>query len=111
MFCTNCGSAVEPHARFCSKCGKEIGSAASVASPVEMAPKKQHDMGMHVNVLGWTFMSLGALVGLAGIAIIFAGQIVPRMPIPWPPEFPMMLLRLAGWITGVIGVATIAIAA
>src|SRR5689334_11884337 len=103
MFCTKCGNTVEAHARFCSKCGMEI-----VAEP---AAKKQHNMGMHVNILGWIFIGFGVLLGLAGIAIIFAGQIVPRMPIPWPADFPMMLLHFAGWITGVIGLTTIALAA
>jgi hypothetical protein len=112
MFCTSCGNEVESHARFCSKCGKEISSAASsAANGAEPAAKTKHDMGMHVNILGWTFMGFGGFIGLAGIAIIFAGQVVPRIPIPWPPDFPMMLLHFAGWITGIVGLTTIAIAA
>ena len=103
MFCTNCGNTTETHARFCSKCGKEI-----VAEP---AAKKQHNMEMHVNILGWTFMGFGGLLGLLGIVIVFAGQIIPRMPIPWPPDFPVMLLHFAGFVTGVIGLTTIALAA
>jgi hypothetical protein len=111
MFCTNCGNAVEDHARFCSKCGKEITPAATAAAVVEPRPKKQHDMGMHVNILGWTFVGFGILLGLFGIMMIFAGQIIPRLPIHWPADFPFMLLHFAGWISAMIGLTTIAIAA
>src|SRR5215813_9963104 len=110
MFCTNCGNEVESYARFCSKCGKEVFGVA-VPEAAEPPARKKHDMGMHVNILGSTFMGFGALIGLAGIAIIFAGQIAPHMPISRTPDFPMMLVHFAGWITGVVGLAILAIAA
>ena len=112
MFCTNCGNAVEPHARFCSKCGKEITSAAAAPAMGTAEPKvrKQHDMGMHLHILGWTFVAFGILLGLAGIAIIFAGQIIPHTAMHLP-DFPPMLFHFAGWISALAGLTTIALGA
>ena len=105
MFCTNCGNDVEQQARFCSKCGREVMPA--VAAP----QKQQHDMKMHINILGWLFIGCGVLFGLLGIAMIFAGQIIERMPILWPAEFPFTMVHFAGWIAAVAGLTTIALAA
>ena len=57
MFCTQCRNEVEQHARFCSKCGQEIEASAPTIPPAGPSlqvqqQKKQHDMDMHINVLG-----------------------------------------------------------
>lgn len=109
MFCTNCGNKVESHARFCSKCGKEITPAAAAPSVVVPRPKKEHDMGMHVNILGWTFVGCGVLLGMLGLTIISAGQIIPHLPIHWAAHSTWFLF--AGWITALAGLTTIALAA
>ena len=105
MFCTNCGNDVQQHARFCSKCGREVMPA------VPAQPKQQHDMKMHINILGWLFVGCGVLFGLLGITMIFAGQIINRLPIVWPAEFPFTMAHFAGWIAGVAGLTTIALGA
>ena len=38
MFCTQCGSEVQQHARFCSKCGHEI---STTLAPVSQGPPKK----------------------------------------------------------------------
>ncbi len=106
MFCTNCGNEVEEVARFCSKCGREIVAA------VQAPPQKQpHDMNMHINILGWLFVGSGILFGLLGMMMMFAGQIIQRLPLiaPLPPDFPAPMAHFAGWVAGLIGLIVIAI--
>jgi zinc-ribbon domain len=110
MFCTNCGNTVEDHARFCSKCGKEIVVAASTAPGAAPAPRKRHDMGMHVHILGWTFVVLGILLGLFGLAVILAGQIIPHFPAVWA-HFPPFAPQFFGLMAALIGLTTIVLAA
>jgi len=105
MFCTNCGNEVEQYARFCSKCGREVAPAA------QPPQKQQHDMNMHINILGWLFVGCGVLFGLLGMMMMFAGQIIERLPIVWPAEFPFTMVHLAGWLSAIIGLTTIALAA
>jgi hypothetical protein len=104
MFCTDCGNDVEQHARFCSKCGREV-------VPAVPAQQKQHDMKMHINILGWLFVGCGVLLGLLGVTMIFAGQIIGHLPVSWPAEFPFTMAHFAGWISAVIGLTTLALAA
>src|SRR6266581_1892563 len=74
MFCTQCGNEVEPHARFCSKCGHEVSEAAASAAPAP--PKKtEHDMNMHVNILGWLLVGSGILTAIGGMIVLFASQV------------------------------------
>jgi hypothetical protein len=105
MFCTNCGNEVEQVARFCSKCGREV-----TAATVQTAQKQPHDIGMHINILGWLFVGCGILFGLLGFMMIFAGQLLQRLPLiaPVPPDFPVPMAHFAGWVAGVIGLFVIA---
>jgi len=105
VFCTECGNDVEQHARFCSKCGREVTAAArAAAQPATRpaAPVKQHDMSMHVNILGWLLIGNGVLAGIVALAILFAGSIMKHLPGPWPPdggnvpEFVSFILTLVG---------------
>jgi predicted nucleic acid-binding Zn ribbon protein len=105
MFCTNCGNDIEQHARFCSKCGQEVTAAV----PAQL--KQQHDMKMHINILAWLFVGCGVLCGLLGIMMIFAGQVIDHLPIAWPAEFPFTMAHFAGWIAGIAGLTTMALAA
>jgi zinc-ribbon domain len=105
MFCTNCGNEVEQYARFCSKCGREVVPA------VQAQPKQRHDMSMHINILGWLFVGCGVLFGLLGIMMIFAGQIIEHLPIVWPADFPFTMAHFAGWLSAVVGLTTIGLAA
>jgi predicted nucleic acid-binding Zn ribbon protein len=105
MFCTNCGNEVEQHARFCSKCGREV----MPASQAQQA--RRHDMSMHINILGWMFVGCGVLFGLLGMIMIFAGQIIEHLPVVRPAEFPFAMGHFAGWLSAVVGLTTIALAA
>src|SRR4051812_5216710 len=111
MFCANCGNEVEQYARFCSRCGKEVRPAASLAEPRHEKPNdKPHDMAMHLRTLAWVFIGSAALLGLAGIAIIFAGHMIQHFPPALPPHFPMRMLPFAGWMSAIAGLATLAFA-
>src|SRR5882672_5876764 len=108
MFCTNCGNEAEAHARFCSKCGREVTPAVAAAPPPAASStgaqhKREHDMSMHVNILGWIFVGCGVLFGLLGMTMIFAGQIVQHFPIAWPAQFPFRFVHFAGWLSAIIG--------
>ena len=91
MFCTQCGNEVEQHARFCSKCGHEAGALTATMTTAPVAPKKAHDMDMHVNMpipippgmphfIGWitTVIGLGAAALAAGIAAAGVGLLQYR---------------------------------
>ena len=102
MFCIHCGSDMEQHARFCSKCGKE-------AAPAAVTQKAPHDWNMHVNVLGWLLIGSAVLTGLLAMAIFFAGQFIGRMPF-WEPEFPFEIARLVGSLSVLLGLFVTALA-
>ena len=104
MYCRQCGNDVEQHARFCSKCGRELASA-------QVQQKPKHDMNMHINILGWLFISCAILVGIVGMVMIFAGQLIGHLPIVWPAEFPFGVVHLAGSLAVIAGLATLATAA
>src|SRR5207244_3403811 len=100
MFCTQCGNEVETHARFCSKCGQEVTTAVAAAAPVQ--PKKaRHDMDMHVNILGWLLIGCGILTAIGGMVLLFASEIIKRLPVSMAHEVPPGMLHLASWVTSV----------
>ena len=104
MFCTQCANEVEPHARFCSKCGHEL------LTPQTPQPR-HHDMNMHINVLGWIYVGSAILTGIFGLVIIFASQIITRVPIPWPPEVPPGVVPFIGSMVVFAGLMTILLSA
>jgi len=111
MFCTHCGTEVQSHARFCGKCGQEITTAVA-ASPVQVQPRKtEHDMNMHVNILGWLLIGSGILTAIGGTIVLFASQVFRHLPMPMAREMPMGLPPFVAWITSVIGLAILALAA
>src|SRR5437870_582835 len=113
MFCTQCGNEVEQHAQFCSKCGQAVtaAAAAAVQTPPPTAQKKRRDMDMHINILGWLLVGSGVLTGMFALLILFAGQVVRHLPIPVPPDMPIGIPHFVGWITSVLGLAAMALAA
>jgi predicted nucleic acid-binding Zn ribbon protein len=104
MFCVQCGNELEPQARFCSRCGREI-------PPAPQRRISEHDMHMHINILGWLFVGSGVLIGILGMLILFAGQFIQHMPIPWPPDAPFGVPGLIGSLAAFAGLTTIAFAA
>src|SRR5437879_2779076 len=116
MFCTQCGNEVEQHAQFCSKCGQAVTAAAAAAAkgpaPAALpAQKKTRDMDMHVNILGWLLVGSGVLTGMFALIVLFAGQVFRHLPIPLPPDMPFGVPHFIGWITSVIGLGAMALAA
>jgi zinc-ribbon domain len=112
MFCTQCGSEVEQHARFCSKCGQQIAAAA--ASPPAAVPavkRTEHDMNMHFNILGWLLIGSGILTAIGGTIVLFASQIFRHMPLQMAREMPTGVPPFVAWLTSVVGLAIIAVAA
>src|SRR5881296_1899392 len=110
MFCTQCGNEVEPHARFCSKCGHEVSEAAASAAPAP--PKKtEHDMNMHINILGWLLIGSGILTAIGGMIVLFASHIFRRLPVELARDMPPGMPPFVAWITSVVGLAIIAVAA
>src|SRR5262245_61648802 len=109
MFCTQCGNEVEQHARFCSKCGQET-SSATATTPPGLTKKVDRDMEMHINILGWLLIGSGILTAILGMIVLFGGQIIRHLP-------PDAQREMAGiqpfliWITSVVGLGIIALAA
>jgi hypothetical protein len=100
MFCSQCSNEVESHAQFCSKCGH----ALTVAS-------RHHDMSMHVNVLGWIYVGCSILMGILSMIVIFASQLITRLPIPWPPEVPPGVVPFIGSMVVFAGLMMLLMAA
>jgi len=114
MFCTNCGGEVEQHARFCSKCGQQVTAATTPIAqiPAVPAPKRtEHDMNLHVTILGWLLIGSGILTGIGGMIVLFASQIIRHLPPDMAREVPVGMPPFIAWLTSVIGLAVIAVAA
>jgi hypothetical protein len=111
MFCTQCGHEVELHARFCSKCGQEATtSAVEVAGP--MPPRRvEHDMNMHISILGWLLIGSGILTALVGMFLFFFGQIFGRFVFSTQHEMPPGVPGLVSSLMTVIGLSVLALAA
>ena len=103
MFCTQCGNEAGELAKFCSKCGREL-------APGQAQQKSQHDMNLHINILGWLLVGSAILDGILGMMIIFAGQLIQRFPNVLPPNIPFDALRLAGSVAAFVGLVVIATA-
>jgi zinc-ribbon domain len=112
MFCTKCGSEIEQHARFCSKCGSEATSAAAspVATPPAQPKRAEHDMAMHINILGWLLVGSAILTAIGGIIVLFASQIIQHLPGDVARQMPPGIPHFVMWITSVVGLAIIALA-
>ena len=115
MFCTNCGSEVEQHARFCSKCGQEVTAAAKTATqpPPVSAAVGGHDMNTHITILAWLLIGSGVLTGMFSLIILFAGQIVHHLAFSganfnWDMH---VQPRFVLWIISVVGLAAAALSA
>src|SRR5262245_24539181 len=110
MVCTQCGNEVELYARFCSKCGHEV--APSVATAAAHAPQKtEHDMNMHINILGWLLIGSGILTGLVATVLFFVSQMFGHLPFHISQQMPMGIPPLVSWITAVVGLGIMTLAA
>jgi|YelNatPaOPRAMG01_1025707.scaffolds.fasta_scaffold13919_6 hypothetical protein len=107
MFCDKCGASILPGQKYCSNCGKQIGTLAGPPTPEPASPPQNIPMGVakgriekHVRILGilWIVASiLGLIPGIwffigSGVAMHF----LPLYHIGFP--FPPFLWPLAGVI-------------
>jgi hypothetical protein len=111
MFCTQCGGQVEPHARFCSKCGQQVTTATVSSTPTATPTRTEHDMNMHINFLGWLLIGSGILTAIGGMIVLFASHIFRRLPVELARDMPPAMPPFVAWITSVVGLAIIAVAA
>jgi zinc-ribbon domain len=110
-FCTNCGNEVEQHARFCSKCGNEVaGGAVSAVAPAR-PQRTEHDMGMHISILGWLLVGSGILTAIGGLIVLFAGQFIRHLPMGIAQGMPPGIPPFAAWITSMVGISILTVAA
>ena len=109
MFCTQCGHEVELHARFCSKCGQEVTTSAVEAAVPQRLIKVEPDMNMHISILGWLLIGSGILTALLGMILLFVGQFFQRIPIQ--PQMPVGFPALISWLSSVVGLSILALAA
>jgi hypothetical protein len=68
-------------------------------------------MDMHINILGWLLIGIGILTGILAFMILFAGQVIRHLPIPFPPEVRMAMPELISWVASIVGLATAALGA
>jgi hypothetical protein len=68
-------------------------------------------MAMHVNILGWLLVGSGILTAIGGLIVLFASQIIQRIPFPVGDGVPAGIPPFAAWITSMIGVSILAVAA
>jgi hypothetical protein len=111
MFCTQCGSEVEQHARFCSKCGQEVSTRIEPA-PGQVRAKTKPDMNMHINILAWLLIGSAILTGIGGMIVLFVGQVfLQHWIVPMPPDIPPGMPPFVGWLTSLVGFSVLALAA
>jgi len=74
MFCDKCGSPVQPEQRFCSRCGREFGSAT-------MAFPQRNRVAAHIRLLGILWLALAALNAVGGLILfVVANTVIRRLP-------------------------------
>jgi hypothetical protein len=102
MFCDGCGAALQPGQPFCSKCGKRIVGAVSVAQP--LPGRVQH----HVHLLGVLWLALSAFNAVGGLFLLILGSALfphlHEMQVV-PPDVPVGFLTSLFSMLGVIVLA------
>ena len=63
MFCSNCGAENPEGAKFCSKCGTELGA------PVAAKPEAESSTGLSANVAGLLCYVLGWVTGIIFVVL------------------------------------------
>ncbi|HEY0161654.1 MAG TPA: PspC domain-containing protein [Edaphobacter sp.] len=105
MFCTRCGSKLEPTARFCSSCGAPVASASSAYAPPSppytdgrlVRPRNNRMIAgvcaAFAQAYGWDVaivrivVAVLCLTGVSALAYVIAWIIIPEEPFaPLPPQ-------------------------
>lgn len=110
MYCPECGTAIEPHFRFCRDCGGQLpGDRPNAAGGgTRRRVVEEPRMELHVKILAWLLIGSGILTGMLASMVFLAGGIIGFMNIPLPPNFGMETLITS--LISVIGVSMAVIA-
>jgi hypothetical protein len=107
MFCTQCGNEIEEHARFCSRCGYDLGAR----SPALQQPRTAHDMNLHITILGWLLIGSGVLTAMFAFILLFGGQFIRHLPLDMARDMPPGMPPFLASIMSVIGLGVLALGA
>jgi uncharacterized membrane protein YdbT with pleckstrin-like domain len=100
MHCSECGSYIDPDARFCKQCGAAAGDAEEtrIARPQRVVPLQQEENGDVEHVIFTArptllFIKLGYAVAVAGaIVLTIVLALIPWVNnIPWYVSLPIAL--------------------
>jgi len=86
MFCDGCGTQISGSAKFCSRCGKSLGTTPLMP--------RQGRIGGHVRLLGILWLAISALRLIPGLFLVALGG--SRLFPPDVPQFVQALLPAIG---------------
>jgi zinc-ribbon domain len=124
MFCDKCGAQLSPGARFCSSCGKSVGSVPAAAAMPGAAPAtgvqpaSDTRVQRHIQLLA-TLWLVNGILRFAEVGWIFiAGQMLPFLTGwgfggrygTWPFHFLPFGLYSIGGLLAIFGVAYLVLA-
>lgn len=111
MYCYQCGTEIEEHFKFCSKCGRSLDQGQTRGS--------RRDMSTHINILAWLFIGTAVLYGLIGTTLMIVPGVLQHIPItigpfghgmqtvdPW--RFALTIMRIVGFAIIVASAGTAA---
>lgn len=68
MFCEGCGTGLQAGATFCSRCGKQLAGAITIAQPMPGRVQR------HVHLLGILWLAASALHAIGGVVLIILAK-------------------------------------
>ncbi len=108
MFCDRCGTTIQADQRFCSRCGKEFGSAATIGYPRRSRVKE------HIRLLGILWLAFAAFNAVGAVVLfILANTLFLHLPANSGQHFSSGWLHpfflLIGWVVLVKAAAGVAV--
>ena len=70
MFCEGCGTGLQAGATFCSRCGKQLAGAITIAQPMPGRVQR------HIHLLGILWLAVSALHAVAGLILIVVAKTI-----------------------------------
>jgi hypothetical protein len=108
MNCAHCQNEMQPHERFCSKCGADsVAERAPASVPAASKPPAARDWDTHVKVLAWILIISAIFMAVPGLSLmLFPGIIIAGHMFPATPLFgPLFLVIALVFITIPAGIA------
>jgi predicted nucleic acid-binding Zn ribbon protein len=97
MFCTSCGTPIQPNQAICSKCGSPTSIGIMHGGGRRVAD--------HYKLLGILHIVYSSFIAIAGFAAVIIGKVIfgwmwQFMPHngPPPPPFVGVIIQLVGWV-------------